>query len=119
MCPILIVNLKYPLLDNFDKRPTRDSSYLPEVKGTGFGLQCNLFENYLAVGKNTSNYEGEICADQEATKQLMALYLLLGRVVFCFYSQAVISALSRNRLPAPNPGRSRLCDWTVLDMAVM
>ncbi|GIX98207.1 hypothetical protein CDAR_5511 [Caerostris darwini] len=77
-------------------------------------------------GKNTSKYEGEICADQEVAKQLMALYLPPGRVVYCFYSQAVISALSSNRLPATSPVPLKAGgiahhsldskDWTRLDM---
>ncbi|GIX69829.1 hypothetical protein CDAR_17771 [Caerostris darwini] len=59
------------------------------------------------MGKNTCNYDGEIFVVQDAAKQLLALDLPPGRVVFFIDSQAAVSALSSNSptdCPPPQSG---------------
>ncbi|GFV47263.1 reverse transcriptase [Trichonephila clavipes] len=52
----------------------------------------------MAVGKNETNYDGEVLAVYEATTQLLAADLTPAKVVVFIDSQAAILALSSNTL---------------------
>lgn len=64
--------------------------------GAGAGWFCHLFEGTVAVGKNATNFDGEVCAIHEASSQLLATDLAPARVVFLIDSQAAILALGSN-----------------------
>ncbi|GFT06771.1 reverse transcriptase [Trichonephila clavipes] len=57
-CSLETIKQRYPV-HNWIHIYT-DASYLPETKGTGVGWFRRLFEGSLAVGKNATNYDGEI-----------------------------------------------------------
>ncbi|GFU76329.1 uncharacterized protein TNCV_285291 [Trichonephila clavipes] len=65
-------------------------------KGAGAGWFGRLFEGSLAVGKNATNYDGEILAVCEARTHLLSSGLDPAKVVFFIDSQAAILALSSN-----------------------
>ncbi|GFT34019.1 reverse transcriptase [Trichonephila clavipes] len=71
-----------------------DGSYLPERNGAGVGRFCKLFEGSLAVGKNATNYDGEVLTVCETTTHLLSAGLAPAKVVFFIDSQAAILALS-------------------------
>ncbi|GFT39220.1 reverse transcriptase [Trichonephila clavipes] len=73
-----------------------DDSYLPETNGSGVGWFYRLFEGSLAVGKNATNYDGEVLAFCGATTKLLSAGLASEKVVFFIDSQATILALSYN-----------------------
>ncbi|GFY35273.1 PAN2-PAN3 deadenylation complex catalytic subunit PAN2 [Trichonephila clavipes] len=73
-----------------------NGSYLPETTGAGLGWFCQLFEGSLAMGKNTTNYDGEVLAVCGAIMQLLAAGLAPAKVVFFIDSHAAILALSIN-----------------------
>ena len=73
-----------------------DGSYFSDTKGAGAGWLCSMFEDSMAVGKNASNYDGEVCAVLEASNQLSTHNLTPSKAVFLIDSQAAISALSSN-----------------------
>ncbi|GFX21793.1 reverse transcriptase [Trichonephila clavipes] len=70
--------------------------YLPETNETGVGWFCRLFEGSLAVGKNATNYDGEVLAVCETTTQLLSAGLAPAKVVFFVDSQAAVLAISNN-----------------------
>ncbi|GFU68139.1 reverse transcriptase [Trichonephila clavipes] len=73
-----------------------DGSYLPETNGAGTCWFCRLFEGSLSMGKNATNYDGDVLAVCEATIHLLSACLDATKVVFFMSSQAVILALSSN-----------------------
>ncbi|GFU85766.1 uncharacterized protein TNCV_1791221 [Trichonephila clavipes] len=75
-----------------------DGSYLPETNGAGMGWFCRLFEGSLAVGKNATNYDGDVLAVCEATTHLLSAGLALAKAFFFIDSEAAILALSSNTL---------------------
>ncbi|GFU69626.1 uncharacterized protein TNCV_2503461 [Trichonephila clavipes] len=57
-----------------------NGSYLLETNGVGVGWFCRLFEGSLAVGKNATNYDGEVLAVCEATMHLLSAGLTPAKV---------------------------------------
>ncbi|GFY33303.1 uncharacterized protein TNCV_1897571 [Trichonephila clavipes] len=68
-------------------------SYLQETNRAGMGWFCRLFEGSLAVGKNATNYDGEVLAVCEAITHLLSAGLAPAKVVFFIDCQAAILAL--------------------------
>ncbi|GFX40606.1 reverse transcriptase [Trichonephila clavipes] len=73
-----------------------DGPYLPKTNGASVRWFCRLFEGSLTVGKNATNYDGEILSVCKATMQLLAAGLAPAKVVFFIESEAAILALSSN-----------------------
>ncbi|GFS62441.1 uncharacterized protein TNCV_1262341 [Trichonephila clavipes] len=85
---LLTIEEKYPA--NEWLHIYTDGSYLPETNGTGSGWFCRLFESSLAVGKNATNYEGEVLDVCEAATHLLSAGIAPAKVVFFIDSPAAI-----------------------------
>ncbi|GFY00811.1 uncharacterized protein TNCV_2142031 [Trichonephila clavipes] len=75
-----------------------DGSYLPETNGAGARWFCSRFEGSLAVGKNATNYDGEVLVVCEDKTHLLSAGLAPAKVIFFIESQAAILALSSAEL---------------------
>ncbi|GFT52412.1 uncharacterized protein TNCV_502411 [Trichonephila clavipes] len=78
-------------IDDWPKRLKAKTNRVGAGSSTG-----SLKTTYWAVGKNATNYNGEVSAVYESTTQLLAAGLAPAKVVFFIDSQAAISALSSN-----------------------
>ncbi|GFV20520.1 reverse transcriptase [Trichonephila clavipes] len=73
-----------------------DGSYLLETNGADAGWFCRLFEGSLCMGKNATNYNGEVLVVCEARTHLLSVGIAPAKIVFFIDSQAAILALKSN-----------------------
>ncbi|GFV47280.1 reverse transcriptase [Trichonephila clavipes] len=94
-CTFETIELRYPA--NEGLHIYTDSSYLLETNDSWHEMVLWwLFEDSLAVGKDATNYDGEVSVVCQATAQLLAAGLDPVRVVFLIDSQNAVLALRSN-----------------------
>ncbi|GFX39169.1 reverse transcriptase [Trichonephila clavipes] len=93
-CTLETIEQRYPANDGL--HIYTEDSYQPPARNNGTGWFCQLFEDSLAVGKNTTNYDGKFLTVCEVTTQLLAAGPNPAKVVLFIDSQAAILPLSSN-----------------------
>lgn len=91
------MNEKYP--EDEWLRVYTDGSHIEETGETGAGVYSKLFAQYAPVGKNRTNFDGELKAIYLALQQLIYRPNQFNKVVLLVDSQAAIHAATSNKQP--------------------